>query len=361
MSDDKKQKGKWHLLLIGVVLGSVITVGGFLIYPSDFNNAKKTVVNTVKNLDWGWTGFFGGTTTEVTRERKTETSPIEKFTRTTKYQPGKTFWDLLQLGAVPLVIAILGLWFQHKQDKREREIAQGNLAEEAIQKYLDNIAKLLLNEKYREELFPTKEDESILFLRICLFKLVIELGLHSLMRYVLSKIEYSQGYIEELFPTKDNPVRDVAKTQTITILRRLGGDRDRQKKIIEFLKDAHLYEFIFKKAHLSEINLSGAYLRTNLQQAYLKKADLKEADLKEANLQNAVLLEAKNLTRKQIKSACYWDKAIYKGEWHWKEETGTWVANNERAEQDNTNYIEKLKKDKSSDPKEPVDCTRWSR
>ena len=30
-------------------------------------------------------------------------------------------------------------------------------------------------------------------------------------------------------------------------------------------------------------------------------------------------------------------------------------------EPDNTNYIEELKKDKSSDPKKPVDCSRWEK
>ena len=50
MSDDKKQKGNWRLLLVGVVLGSVITVGAFGIYHS--------VVNRAKTIKWAnWTGF----------------------------------------------------------------------------------------------------------------------------------------------------------------------------------------------------------------------------------------------------------------------------------------------------------------
>jgi uncharacterized protein YjbI with pentapeptide repeats len=330
MKNKPKKKGKWHLLLVGVVLGSVITVGGFLIYPSDFNRAKNSVVNKVKNFNWG----FGKSTTKeesIEKKNQTKTSPIEKYTETTKHQPGKTFWDWLQLGAVPLVIAILGLWFQQRenkraeeQDNREREIAQGNLAEEAIRNYLDNMAKLLLDKEFRKELLPNVND----------------------------KLNPS-GY--------ENPVRDVARTQTITILRRLEGDKKRQGRIITFLKDAGLYRFILKKAHLSEINLSEAYLSTNLQRADLRGANLQDADLKGANLQDAVLLDAKNLTRKQIKSACNWDKAIYKGEWHWEEETETWVANNEQDEQKNLNYIKDLKKDKKTDPTRKPDCSRWSR
>jgi hypothetical protein len=59
-------------------------------------------------------------------------------------------------------------------------------------------------------------------------------------------------------------------------------------------------------------------------------------DLSRANLSNASLLGAKNVTPTQIKSACNWDKAGYR-----------------RVE------IDKLKQDKASDPKEPIDCSRW--
>ena len=289
---------------------------------------------------WSWTGFVKDTTTEVTRESKTETSSIEKFTKTTKDQSAKTLWDWLELFgtlAVPILIAGLAYQFQRRDKERERkraeqqanlerEIAKNNLAEEAIQAYLKSMAEILLDEGLTKKLFPDNKSNS---------------------------------------SDNDNSVRDIARTLTITILRRLEleGDKERQERqerIIAFLKDAKLYPFIFIKAHLSEINLSGAYLRTNLQQAYLKKANLLGADLKGANLHGAVLLDAK-ITPKQIKSACNWEKAIYKGEWHWEEETETWVANNEQAKQDNTKYIEKLKKDYSSDPKVSPVCSIWKR
>ncbi len=472
------------LLLVGVVLVFVVgpVVAFWRISPSNFNRAKNTVINTVKNVDWG---FGKSTTKEESIERKTKISPIEKYTETTKYQSGKTVWDWLDLLAVPILLAIIGYLFEQRNKREEarlerereeqarlqRDIAQDNLAEEAIQKYLDDIAKLLLNEEYRKELFPIQEQESILFLRICLFKLAVKSGLPSLIRYVSSIVEYSQENVEELFPSKDNPVRDVARTQTITILRRLEGDTDRQNRIINFLRDAELYEFILKNANLLKINLSrailwfaelqeahlrsaelqGAHLsdaelqgaelwraklqgaelwraklqgaklwRAKLQRAYLgyaklqraylgyaklQRADLRYAKLQEtnlrsaelqeahlsdaelqgadlryaklqgaklgyaklqgadlryaklqgANLQKANLLRAENLTPKQIKSACFWDKAIYKGEWN--DEKEAYVA----IEPDNTNFIEELKQDKSSDPKEKPDCSYWSK
>ncbi len=68
-----------------------------------------------------------------------------------------------------------------------------------------------------------------------------------------------------------------------------------------------------------------------------------------------------NLTPEQIKSACFWEEAIYKGEWDWEEKTKTWRAKNEQVKQANTKYIEGLKKDKSSDPEEPPDCSLWGK
>ncbi len=366
MSNNKKQKANWHLLLVGVVLGSVITVGAFWISSSDFNRAKKSVVNTGKNLNRDWTGF-----------------------------DGKTLWHFLELAgalAVPILIAVIGHQLeqrdkeradeQKRRDKKradeqaelERGIAKDNSSEEAIQAYIDNMAKLLLDKELRKELFPNIND----------------------------KLNPS-GY--------DNPVRDVARTQTITILRRLEGDQERQIRIIHFLRDTELYEFIFENANLSTINLKGSQLskanlqeatlykanlqkanlyeanlqeanlyeanlqgaklheaslqevdlskanlqeanlsKANLQEADLSEANLQEADLSEANLQETVLVGVEKLTFKQIKLACYWEKAIYKGEWN--RDKKIWIA----IEPDNTKFIEELKKDKSSDPEKPIYC-----
>ena len=136
------------------------------------------------------------------------------------------------------------------------------------------------------------------------------------------------------------------------------------------LQGAELWSADFQEAHLGGANLQGAALRganlqqanlggANLQQAYLLGANLQGANLqgaflRGANLQLAVLVDlVENLTHKQIKNACLWKKAIYKGKWN--NEKKTWIA----IEPDNTNFIEGLKKDKSSDPKTPVDCKVW--
>ena len=395
-------------LLVGAVLGSVVTFGAFQVSKS-------------RNLKWAdWTGFGKGTTKEVTTEKS------DKVTETIKYQSGKTLWDWLELTgtlAIPILIAYLSYQFEQQNQKEqarlerdrndkqielekqrqeqarfekeraekqaevEREIAKDNLAEEAIQTYLDNFAKLLLDKELRKELFPNVNDK---------FNIL----------------------------DKDNPVRDVARTQTITILRRLEGDKERQARILNFLRDAELYGFIFENANLSTINLAQANLReANLRGADLSKADLTKADLLlanlskanltranlkcayplganlesailfEANLEDAklwtadltkanlllanlskailedvnlesadfmytnlmeaILIDTQNLTSTQIKSACFWETAIYKGEWN--KEKQTHVA----IEPDNTKFIQELKNDTASNPDEHPDCSRW--
>ncbi len=98
------------------------------------------------------------------------------------------------------------------------------------------------------------------------------------------------------------------------------------------LQGADLRDANLQGAYLGYANLQGAYLwganlqganlfYANLQEADLRDANLQEADLRDANLQGAYLRDAKNLTSKQIKSACFWDKAIYKREWNKEKET----------------------------------------
>ena len=101
------------------------------------------------------------------------------------------------------------------------------------------------------------------------------------------------------------------------------------------LSDADLIFADLRKADLHSAQLSDA----DLIFANLRKADLHSADLRSANLNRANLIKAKKLTPSQIKSACNWEKAIYK--------------------EANQQYIDRLFIDKASDPSEPVDCSQW--
>jgi uncharacterized protein YjbI with pentapeptide repeats len=139
-----------------------------------------------------------------------------------------------------------------------------------------------------------------------------------------------------------------------------------------FLAGANLYNASIYRANLTRTYLGGANListylgdanleSANLESANLESADLESADLKSANLEGANLtranfIEAKNLTNNKIKSACFWDKAIYKG--HFDEQKYEWITD-EKANRDYINKV--IKPDKDSDPKVKPDCSKWEK
>ncbi|WP_430013189.1 pentapeptide repeat-containing protein [Microcystis ichthyoblabe FBCC-A1114] len=134
------------------------------------------------------------------------------------------------------------------------------------------------------------------------------------------------------------------------------------------LKGANLNEANLIGANLKGANLNGAELyRANLNGAILYRANLNGANLNGANLNGAILYRAnlnganlnganlngaEGLNPEQIKSACFWEKAIYT-ESKWDEDKQLWVAEDWKA---NQREIEKLKRDKNSDPPNPIDC-----
>ncbi|MDJ0590163.1 MAG: pentapeptide repeat-containing protein [Pleurocapsa sp. MO_226.B13] len=122
------------------------------------------------------------------------------------------------------------------------------------------------------------------------------------------------------------------------------------------LSSADLRGADLRDAFLRDADLRGAFLGD----AYLIGADLSSADLRGANLRGAdlggaYLINTRNLAPIQIKSACFWEEAIYEGERNIEKQA--YVA----IEPDNTNYIEELKKDTASDPSQPPDCSRWQK
>jgi len=122
------------------------------------------------------------------------------------------------------------------------------------------------------------------------------------------------------------------------------------------LSSAYLYSAILYSAKLESANLYSAYLYSAyLYSAYLYGANLYSAYLYSANLYNASLYGAKNLTNKQIKSACFWEKAIYtKSEF---DETMRWIPKDPKA---NQRKIDEIRQDKASDPSIPPDCSYWN-
>ncbi len=113
--------------------------------------------------------------------------------------------------------------------------------------------------------------------------------------------------------------------------------------------DARLNYAILAGTDLNSANLSSA----GLNGANLSYADFTGANLNDANISYANFTGADNLDNTQIKSACFWEEAIYQA--HYDEKRNEWITD----EKANQAFIKKLKNDKASDPKEQPNCSQW--
>ena len=242
----------------------------------------------------GWRDWTG------VGERRWKTSPNEQV------QPSKTLWDLLQLLIVPVILVGVSLFWsasQTKSDNRreDRRIAADRVAAEEVSQdttlddYIQRLSDLMLSRKLKS----SKQHDA---------------------------------------------VRSVARTVTLTTLRRLDGER--KGELVRFLYevelideqvdqspmvdlwDADLTAADLKGASLSRADLSDVTLvarhphscrppgrqprrrrpqRANLTAANLGGADLTGANLKAANLEDADLtganLQAANLKGADLKGA----------------------------------------------------------
>ena len=226
------------LILFLLALSATILIGGY-------------------RLNWAWTGFTG-----------------EKETY-------RTLYDWMQLLFIPVVLAIAGFWFNHRERKAaemrdeneektanmraieelrfqelhaqtEHEVAQDNQREGALQAYINEMSELLLHENLRKS-------------------------------------------------EKDDEVRNIARVRTITVLPRL--DSDRKGSVVQFLHESGLIHndntiIDLKDADLTDANLCGAVLsyanlkRVNLNGANLNGAFMDNANLEDVSLKKADLIRA---------------------------------------------------------------------
>jgi hypothetical protein len=212
------QKIKKHPYATGIVVFLVLMLFIFSAYK----------------FGWDWTGFNSGTS-QITI---TSTSKVN-YTATVP-QPTKSLWDWMQLLIIPLVLAIIAIWFNRTERRNELRITSDNQQEAALQEYIKEISELLLKNNLRGS-------------------------------------------------DKDNEVRTIARVRTLTLFSRL--EATRKRIVIRFLNEADLIS-----AGRCIIQLKGADLReTNMRWLNLKNVDLSSvnlsnADLSEAHLNEAVLI-----------------------------------------------------------------------
>lgn len=255
---------------------------------------------------YDWSGFGEDSNKSKSIEKTIKDGKIIsiKETEAEHFQSGKTLWDWLGLAgtlAIPIVLFQFQASEQRRASKRasyekeqaeelakvekeqaeqrekfEKDIAEANLREEAFQAYIDRMSEILINKRNRSELFTDTNGA-------------------------------------KNHTNADNPVRDIARIRTVTILRRLENDTERQNRILYFLHDTELLKFLLKTANLSEVDLSSVNLSginlsdanlsgTNLSSTNLSSANLSSANLMGANLSNANLSDA-NLSDADLSSA----------------------------------------------------------
>jgi uncharacterized protein YjbI with pentapeptide repeats len=183
-------------------------------------------------------------------------------------RPAKTLWDWLQLLGIPVVLATLAFLLNEAQSSREQQHEDQRAArqrttaadaerESTLRTYLAQMSDLVLDRQ--------------------------------LLRSNLGA-----------------DVRNVARTATLTAVRRLDGPR--QGLVVQFLVEAGLlhrakWGNYTPAVDVALADLSGAYLRrTSLGPADLSRADLSGADLFEAYLARAYLNET-NLSTADLNRA----------------------------------------------------------
>lgn len=202
------------------------------------------------------------------------------------FERGKTLWDWMQLLVIPIFLTVGVLLLNRSEQKTERQIATDRQQEAILQAYLDKMSELLLEKK----LLTTDEKEPKEVARIQ--TLTVLRGLDAKRKALVVRFLHEAGLIH---------VKNV-------IIDLYGADLGRADLRWSDLNAANLsgtslFEADLDSAQLANANLEGANLRgANLTVANLSGANLAEAGLKEANLEDAWAINT-NFQRADLDSA----------------------------------------------------------
>lgn len=156
------------------------------------------------------------------------------------FEREKTLWSWLELLIVPAILAFSVIFFNEQARVRQRTSELDRFREETLQKYLDSMAELLIDNASELDKMPAH-------------------------------------------------IRSVALLRTVTVLRRL--DTTRMQEVINFLQDSHFLSneiALLKGARLTEIDLSELKLSLlNLQGADFTGSKMRGIDLSGSNLSEA--------------------------------------------------------------------------
>ena len=290
--------------------------------------------------------------------------PIDKWlNRAAIFQIFEKFSPILEAVGViliPFIILSSTLFYENARDERERKFRQ----QEAIKNYLNQITIVFLdgNIRVNEDLQLVVEASTLtLFRDPNLDSDGRRRVIKHLSKLMLINGERENGQIKEpVISLRDVYLSEAhlrdANLYYANLEAAILYNADLRSANLEGanLEGANLNAAYLNDVYLNGANLEGAYLNgANLSGAYLNGAYLNGAYLFSAHLGGANLINTENLTPSQIKSACFWEEAIYKGSWDDTKEE--WIFDKKA----NLEYIEQLKQDKSSDPEQEPYCSKW--
>ncbi|MBW4450066.1 MAG: pentapeptide repeat-containing protein [Spirirestis rafaelensis WJT71-NPBG6] len=234
-----------------------------------------TIVGIRILSQFNWSGFGEDSNKSISTEEIIKDGKFITTKRTTivHEESAKSLWDWLELSSV-LAIPIVLYLFQTNEERRSQKRV------ELQKKQADELAKteVKIEKDKAEQLEKIEKDKAESNLREEAFQIYID----RMSEILTNKTNQSQLFSDEY---KDNPVKDIVRIRTTTILRRLEKDKERQYRILHFLDDAELLGFLFRNANLGSINLSGLSLpNIDFTGANLSKANLSEANLSDLYL-----------------------------------------------------------------------------
>ena len=204
------QKIKQHWVAIGVIAIVLVVVISLIIAGYWFD----------------WTGFNGYN--KVTIVHTISGTNAGTVIRTEEYQPGRALWDWLQLLIIPLVLAVGALLFNLASTRTEQKIAEDSRAQDL------KIAED--NRKTDLEIANTRQQETMLASYLA-----------QMTDLLVSK------HLRQSGPEAE--VRDIARTQTLTTLRQLDGNR--KGLVLQFLYEAGMLKRARDIIDLTAIDLRG--------------------------------------------------------------------------------------------------------
>jgi uncharacterized protein YjbI with pentapeptide repeats len=183
-----------------------------------------------------------------------------------------TFWDALGLLVIPVlggvIVAIVSNLYNKKQREREEAVQSLRAQDEILQKYLDQMSDLVVNQGLRQKRAGSEAKSHIHELAEARTVAAL-LGLDSEHKRRPVKLLYGLGFIAKVNPTLE--------------LRNAGLDGANLSELT--LHDAGLQCIDLRLSDLKGADLGGSNLYlADLRGSDLRRADLKKADLRKANL-----------------------------------------------------------------------------